>query len=119
MNNQTIDPTTVAINGIDTLIRDAGGDGNTAVVFMHGNPGSGADWNSIAPRVAEFSRVLAPDMPGFGRSEKPADFNYTVEGYASHLDALITGTTGGSWSGTEVEALSRCNTVFNMWFLGQ
>lgn len=90
MNNQTIDPTAVAINGINTLIRDAGGDGNTAVVLMHGNPGSGADWHSIMPRVAAFSRVLAPDMPGFGRSEKPADFNYTVEGYATHLDALLT-----------------------------
>ena len=28
-------------------------------------------------------------MPGFGRAEKPADFDYTVAGYAAHLDALL------------------------------
>lgn len=90
MNGQSIASTTERINGIETVFRDAGGDTSSAVVFVHGNPGSGADWNAIMRPVSEFSRVFAPDMPGFGRSEKPADFNYTVEGYATHLDAVLT-----------------------------
>ena len=60
-----------------------------AVVFVHGNPGSSADWRDLAAQVAPFTRVLAADMPGFGRADKPADFDYTVAGYARHLDLLI------------------------------
>jgi len=51
-----------------------------AVVFVHGNPGSRRDWDDLLSRVAPFSRVLALDMPGFGRADKPGDFTYTVEG---------------------------------------
>ena len=60
-----------------------------AVVFVHGSPGSCADWRDLAARVAPFSRVLAADMPGFGQADKPADFDYTVAGYARHLDLLV------------------------------
>src|SRR5258705_13699034 len=28
-------------------------------------------------------------MPGYGRSERAADFEYTVDGYARHLDAVL------------------------------
>lgn len=60
-----------------------------AVVFVHGNPGSGQDWADLASRVGVFARVIAPDMPGFGQAEKPENFDYTVPGYAAHLDALL------------------------------
>ncbi len=77
------------INGVRTPCLDSGGDAREAVVFVHGNPGSGADWRELGTRVAAFARVLAPDMPGFGKADKPDDFDYTVAGYAAHLDALL------------------------------
>jgi pimeloyl-ACP methyl ester carboxylesterase len=40
-------------------------------------------------RVGEFARAVAPDMPGFGRADKPRDLPYTVDGYAEFLDALL------------------------------
>ena len=89
MNDSQIEPKTANINGINTVIRDAGGDSDTAVVFVHGNPGSGADWASVMAETKGFVRTVAPDMPGFGRSDKPHDFDYTVEGYAQHLDAVL------------------------------
>lgn len=61
-----------------------------AVVFVHGNPGGGADWLSLMAPVSEFARVIAPDMPGFARAEKRADQDYTVAGYAHHLNGVIT-----------------------------
>ncbi|MEQ8660668.1 MAG: alpha/beta hydrolase [Gammaproteobacteria bacterium] len=82
-------PRQVLVNGVRTPVLDLGGDAEEAVVFVHGNPGSGADWRDIALRIAAFARVLAPDMPGFGTAAKPADFDYTVSGYAAHLDALL------------------------------
>ncbi|MEQ8234210.1 MAG: alpha/beta hydrolase [Gammaproteobacteria bacterium] len=77
------------VDGVRTPLIDSGGDADEAVLFVHGNPGSGDDWRDIAARIAPFTRALAPDMPGFGRAEKPADFDYTVAGYAAHLDALL------------------------------
>ena len=29
--------------------------------------------------------MVAPDRPGFGDADKPADWRYTVTGYAHHL----------------------------------
>jgi pimeloyl-ACP methyl ester carboxylesterase len=60
-----------------------------AVVFVHGNPGSSRDWDDLLTRVAPFARGVAFDMPGFGKADKPADFDYTVEGYARFLDAAL------------------------------
>ena len=28
-------------------------------------------------------------MPGFGKADKPDDFNYSIEGYKEHLNLLI------------------------------
>ena len=61
-----------------------------AVVFVHGNPGFSRDWEDLLERVGEFSRCLAPDMPGFGQADRPEEFNYTVSGYARHLGGLLT-----------------------------
>lgn len=60
-----------------------------AVVFVHGNPGSSSDWAELVEAVAPFSRALAPDMPGYGQADKPADFDYTVAGYARHLGTML------------------------------
>ncbi|MEM7467513.1 MAG: alpha/beta hydrolase [Pseudomonadota bacterium] len=89
MTNLEIIPKQLEINGINTIVRDAGGEGSSAVVCVHGNPGSGADWTSLMSKIAESTRVVAPDMPGFGRSAKPNNFNYTVPGYANHLNAVL------------------------------
>jgi pimeloyl-ACP methyl ester carboxylesterase len=79
--------TTVA--GLRAPILRAGAPSPEAVVFLHGNPGSGNDWRQLAGQAGAFGRALAPDMPGFGQADKPADFDYTVDGYARYLDALL------------------------------
>ncbi|MBV8290599.1 MAG: alpha/beta fold hydrolase [Mycobacterium sp.] len=60
-----------------------------AVVFVHGNPDTGSDWQPLMERVAEFATVVAPDMPGFGGADKRADQDYTLAGYAAHLGGVI------------------------------
>lgn len=59
------------------------------MVFVHGNPGSSEDWRDLLGRVGQLARAVAPDMPGFGQADKPKDFDYTVEGYARHLDGIL------------------------------
>jgi pimeloyl-ACP methyl ester carboxylesterase len=41
------------------------------VLIVHGFPGSSWDWSGVVPEVAKRTRVVVPDMVGFGRSEKP------------------------------------------------
>ncbi|AKK30053.1 alpha/beta fold hydrolase [Mycobacterium sp. EPa45] len=60
-----------------------------AVVFVHGNPGSGADWQPLLDAVCPHAAVIAPDMPGFGGAEKRRDMDYTVAGYARHLGGIV------------------------------
>lgn len=78
------------INGVRTPCLEAGPiEASEAVVFVHGNPGSGEDWRLLMNQVGPFARALAPHMPGFGRADKPSAFDYTVQGYARHLGALL------------------------------
>ena len=80
----------VIIDGIRSPLLELGpADSNEAVVFVHGNPGSIRDWDALARGVGEFGRAMAIDMPGFGAADKPADFDYSVGGYARHLGKLM------------------------------
>jgi len=61
------------------------------VILLHGNGLSHGMWKyNIGPLSRRF-RVIAPDLPGFGNSDKP-DAPYGVEYYvaflASFMDAL-------------------------------
>jgi len=87
---ETLDEARLEVRGITVPVLQAGPpDATTAVVFVHGNPGSGRDWTDLVRAAGEFARAVAPDMPGFGRADKPRDLPYDVEGYADFLDALL------------------------------
>jgi pimeloyl-ACP methyl ester carboxylesterase len=62
------------VAGLRTAVRERG-DGDP-VVFVHGNPDSADQWTPFLDRAGRLGRVIAPDMPGFGRSarHRPADF---------------------------------------------
>ena len=78
----------VTLKGVTSPCLEAGA-GPEAVLFVHGNPGAAEDWRELVAAAGEFMAAVAPDMPGFGGADKPADFNYTIEGYAQHLHALV------------------------------
>src|SRR3954447_767150 len=80
----------VDVEGVRTSYLHAGPQqADEAVVFVHGNPGPAEDWRRLVSRVGAFARAVAPDMPGYGESDKPDRFVYTVDGYARHLAALL------------------------------
>lgn len=79
----------VDANGIGTNYLEAGE--GTPVVLVHGSgPGVSAyaNWRLTIPDLAGEHRVLAPDMAGFGFSDKPG--NYSMEGWVQQLDAFLT-----------------------------
>lgn len=73
--------------GIRSRVLQAGSDpqATEAVVFVHGNPGSADDWRELMHAVSPLARVVAVDMPGFGKADKPANYPYSVEGGAAFL----------------------------------
>ena len=74
------------------------------VVLVHGLGGSAEDWRNLAPWLVKAGyRVYTPDLPGFGRSEQPSDFSYSVhdqaEMVAGFMDALgLKQVDLGGWS---------------------
>jgi pimeloyl-ACP methyl ester carboxylesterase len=64
-------------------------DDEEAVVFLHGSPGSAHHWDDLLPRVGEFARAVAPDLPGFGEADRPADWDYSPSSYATFIAAAL------------------------------
>ena len=63
----------VDANGIRTNYLEAGS-GDQTIVFVHGSgPGvtAYANWRGVLPVLGEHFRCVAPDMVGFGYSERP------------------------------------------------
>jgi pimeloyl-ACP methyl ester carboxylesterase len=80
----------VSVGGVRSRVLAAGRpDGAEAVVFVHGNPGPADDWRDLLTRAGGLGRAIAPDMPGYGRADNPQGFDYSVDGYAGYLAALL------------------------------
>ncbi|VVE80371.1 alpha/beta fold hydrolase [Pandoraea sputorum] len=82
----------VDVNGIRTHYLDIGhGD---PLILIHGG-GAGADcwgnWRGCLDAYSKHFRVLAYDMPGFGRTDKPSPqtYEYTQENRNLHLRGFI------------------------------
>jgi pimeloyl-ACP methyl ester carboxylesterase len=67
------------------------GSGPTCL-FLHGNPDSADMWKPIIAELKAKFRCLAPDLPGFGRSEVPADYDCSLETMASWVNVLLNST---------------------------
>lgn len=58
-------------------------------LFLHGNPDSADLWKGVIAKLKGQFRCLAPDLPGFGRSIAPANFDCSLDHMALHVDALV------------------------------
>lgn len=83
----------IVANGITTNYHDQGS--GEPVLMIHGSgPGvtAFANWRLTMPVLARNFRVIAPDMVGFGYTERPAGVQYSMSNWVSHalglLDAL-------------------------------
>ena len=97
------------IGGLRTPLREAGPpDASEAVVFLHGNPGSSADWEPLLGAAGRRWRAVAWDAPGFGHAACQVEFPQTVSAHAQFvgraLDALgiervhlVAHDFGGPW----------------------
>jgi len=67
----------VAADGVEVFYRAAGDPNAPVVLLLHGFPTSSFMFRELIPRLADKYRVIAPDLPGFGFTEVPAERKYT------------------------------------------
>lgn len=72
------------VAGVATHWRESPGDDRPPILYVHGVPTASWDWTAHLERIGG----VAPDLPGFGSSAKPADFDYSIDGYANWLEAF-------------------------------
>ncbi|MGF1623743.1 MAG: alpha/beta fold hydrolase [Alphaproteobacteria bacterium] len=68
--------------------REAGQHDAPGVLLLHGQPCSSYGFRHVISPLAEVARVVAPDLPGFGFTEAPDDYEYTFQAMAKTIDAL-------------------------------
>lgn len=121
---------TLTVQGAQVHLVDVGT--GTPTLFLHGNPDSADVWRGVIADMKGSFRCLAPDLPGFGRSQPLDHLDPSVEGIANWVDALVTaigvteplnlvvhdfgGPFGLAWAAKyphKVKSIGIMNTVFH------
>ncbi|MEB0207874.1 alpha/beta hydrolase [Pseudomonas sp. CCC3.1] len=67
----------VDADGVRVFYREAGDPSAPVMLLLHGFPSSSHMYRNLIPLLATRYRVIAPDLPGFGFTEVPAERDYT------------------------------------------
>lgn len=78
-------------DGVRFFYREAGDPQAPVLLLLHGFPSSSHQFRDLIPRLASRFRVIAPDLPGFGFTEVPAErgYRYTFDNLATSLGAFV------------------------------
>jgi pimeloyl-ACP methyl ester carboxylesterase len=78
---------TADVDGFSVFYREAGAADAPTLLLLHGYPSASHQFRELIPLLADRFHIVAPDLPGFGKSDMPArdDFSYTFE----HLTDVI------------------------------
>lgn len=61
----------------------------SALLLIHGFPSSSFDWIELWPALSKHYQLHALDMLGFGMSDKPSDYNYSLKSSADQWQAYV------------------------------
>ena len=100
---------TLDVDGVSLFVRESGS--GDPVILLHGFPQTGDCWNRVAATLASSHRVIVPDLPGFGRSSRPASFDaasvvQTLSGFLDAIAAPRATIVGHDWGGSFAFALA-------------
>ncbi|WP_297296615.1 alpha/beta hydrolase [uncultured Methylovirgula sp.] len=79
---------TANVDGFNIFYREAGKAGAPKLLLLHGFPSASHMFRDLIPLLADRFHLVAPDLPGFGRSDMPArsQFTYTFDHIADVID---------------------------------
>src|SRR5205809_5293958 len=67
------------VDGVRIHFQEAGNENAPPIILIHGFISSNLIWSDVLlPLAGAGFRVIAPDLPGYGSSDKPADAKYTI-----------------------------------------
>jgi pimeloyl-ACP methyl ester carboxylesterase len=100
---------TVEADGVPFFVRETG-DGDP-IVLLHGFPQTGDCWRGVTASLAERHRVIAPDLPGFGRSGRPGSYDAAsvaalLASFCKAAEAPRATIVGHDWGGSLAFALA-------------
>jgi pimeloyl-ACP methyl ester carboxylesterase len=81
----------VEADGIKVFYREAGPADGPVLLLLHGYPTSSHMFRHLMPRLASSFRLIAPDLPGFGFTDVPAEreYKYTFDNLAVTINAFV------------------------------
>jgi pimeloyl-ACP methyl ester carboxylesterase len=87
MDTTRVSYKTTLVGGFKIFHREAGDPAKPSLLLLHGFPTSSHMFRDLIPHLAEDFHVIAPDLPGFGNSDRPdhQNFRYTFD----HLAEII------------------------------
>jgi pimeloyl-ACP methyl ester carboxylesterase len=78
------------VDGMTIHFQEFGDSSDPTVLLIHGYTASTFVWHRVAPKLAEQGfHIIAPDLVGFGYSEKPAWFDYSIASQARMIVRLM------------------------------
>lgn len=91
INTQPTFHKSIEIKGVNIFYREAGDRSKPTIVLLHGYPTSSHMFRNLINDLSPNYHILAPDYPGFGRSEQPLmqDFDYTFDNMSIIVEDLL------------------------------
>ena len=82
---------TIEVNGVKIFYREAGPKNAPTLLLLHGYPTSSHMFRNLIKDLSHRYHLLAPDYPGYGRSEQPpmADFAYTFDNMSKIVEGFL------------------------------
>jgi pimeloyl-ACP methyl ester carboxylesterase len=89
--NSTVHYRTQTVGDVEVFYREAGPVDAPVILLLHGYPTSSHMFRDLIPLLADKFRLVAPDLPGFGKTKAPprGSFNYTFDA----LSKVVSGFT--------------------------
>jgi len=98
----TVRERTVDSAGTAIFVRESGS--GPPVVLLHGFPETSRCWDKVAAALSAEHHVLAPDLPGYGRSARPTSYDSatlanTIAAFMDAAGVPRAAVVGHDWGG--------------------
>ena len=79
------------VDGVRVFYREAGEPAKPTLLLLHGFPSSSHQFRQLIPLLSAHFHIIAPDLPGFGFTEVPAErkYAYTFDALAETLGHFV------------------------------
>ncbi len=79
VSNTSVLHQTLKVGDVEVFYREAGDKTAPTIVLLHGFPTSSQMYRNLIPQLAKQYHVIAPDLPGFGKTKIPANYTHSFD----------------------------------------